>query len=126
MPRFTCRFSQVILYVKDMAAEVHFYRDRLGLPISYPQGKSDYSKEMWVEFDTGDGCSLALHGGIADPPGIEHEVVFTVDNIMTAWLELEEAEVDIGQVRLLETNEPFATGRDPEGHRFSIRELRKE
>ncbi|MCB2214021.1 VOC family protein [bacterium] len=125
MPRFTCRFSQVILYVNDMAAEVRFYRDRLGLPIRYPKGKTDYSKEMWVEFDGGD-CSLALHGGVDDPPGIEHEIVFTVDDIMTAWLDLSEADVDIGQVRLLETNEPFATGHDPEGHRFSIRELRKE
>jgi catechol 2,3-dioxygenase-like lactoylglutathione lyase family enzyme len=125
MPRFTCRFSQVILYINDMAAEVHFYRDQLGLSIRYPQGKSDYSKEMWVEFETG-GCILALHGGIVDRPGIEQEIVFTVDDIMTAWLDLTEADVDIGPVRLLETDEPFATGHDPEGHRFSIRELRKE
>ncbi len=125
MSKFNCRFSQVILYVKDMAAEVYFYRDRLGLPIRYPKDKADYSTEMWVEFDTGD-CILALHGGIVDPPGIEHELVFTVDDIMTAWLALEEAGVDIGQVRMLETAEPIATGRDPEGHLFSIRELNKE
>lgn len=125
MPKSTYQLSQVILYVKDMAAEVHFYRDLLGLPIRYPKDKSDYSAEMWVEFETGE-CSLALHGGAADSPGIEHELVFTVDDIMTTWLALEEAEVDVGQVRMLETDEPIATGRDPEGHRFSIREVRKE
>lgn len=52
--------------------------------------------------------------------------IFNVHDIMTAWLEFQEADVHIGQVRMLETDEPIATGRDPEGHRFSIRALRKE
>jgi catechol 2,3-dioxygenase-like lactoylglutathione lyase family enzyme len=124
MPRFSCQLSQVILYVQDMDREVRFYRDTLGIPVHHPQGKTDYSSEMLVEFETGD-CTLVLFRGMTDPPGIEHELVFTVDDIMTAWLELEEADVDIGQVELLETDEPIATGHDPEGHCFSIRELRK-
>ena len=54
--------TQIILYIKDMGAEVHFYHEVLGLPIRYPTGLSDYSREMWVELETGD-CTLALHGG---------------------------------------------------------------
>ncbi len=125
MPKASYRLSQIILYVNDMATEVHFYRDLLGLAVVYPENKTDFSGEMWVELDAG-GFSLALHGGVTDPPGTEHELVFTVEDIMTAWLALEEATVDIGQVRMLETDEPIATGRDPEGHRFSIREIRKD
>jgi catechol 2,3-dioxygenase-like lactoylglutathione lyase family enzyme len=125
MPKPTYRLPQVILYVKDMAAEVHFYRDLLGLAVIYPENTSDYSSEMWVELDAG-GFSLALHGGVDDPPGNDHELVFTVDDLMAAWLDLAKAGDYIGKVRTLETGAPIATGHDPEGHRFSIRELIKE
>ena len=53
---------EVIVYVEDMDAQVRFYRDILGLSISYPKGLIDYSNQMWVTFETG-ACELALHGG---------------------------------------------------------------
>ena len=43
--------SQTILYVQNMANEVHFYRDILGLKIIYPQELENYKEEMWVEFN---------------------------------------------------------------------------
>ena len=125
MPKSSYQLNQVILYIQDMDREVRFYRDLLGLPILYPSGKADYASEMWVEFEAG-GSTLALHGGLSHPVGIDHEFVFFVEDIETAWGELNDANVDIGEIRILETGEPIASGTDPEGHRFSIRATKKE
>lgn len=53
---------EIILYASDMNAQVAFYRDALGLSVSYPAGLDDYSDQFWVTFETG-SCVLALHGG---------------------------------------------------------------
>jgi len=111
---------QVILFVKDMAPEVQFYKDLLGLPIRYPEGVTDFSTEMWVEFDCG-GFSLALHGGAQRLPDDLHEVVFWVEDIVHARDKLVEAGVEIGEIRDLEDGAPIGEGRDPAGHRFAIR-----
>jgi predicted enzyme related to lactoylglutathione lyase len=112
--------SQMILFVGDMAGAVRFYRDVLGLTVSYPQGIADYSKEMWVEFDGG-ACSLALHGGSQEKPGAEHQIVFHVENLEETRSAILEAGFEIDEIRLLEDGAPAAKGVGPEGHRFSIR-----
>jgi hypothetical protein len=61
-----------------MNAQVAFYRDTLGFTVLYPQGTSDFSREMWVTLETGQ-CVLALHGGGKrrfgeDAPKIEYSV----------------------------------------------------
>jgi catechol 2,3-dioxygenase-like lactoylglutathione lyase family enzyme len=112
---------QIILYVSDMNAEVHFYRDVLGLEIVYPQvALEDYSSEMWVEFDAG-GCALALHGGADNPPAGSHEVIFKVEDLEHARQEILTAGIQIAEIRLLEDGAPIAEGVDPDGHRFAIR-----
>jgi catechol 2,3-dioxygenase-like lactoylglutathione lyase family enzyme len=112
---------QIILYVSDMDAEVHFYRDVLGLEIVYPQvALEDYSSEMWVEFDAG-GCALALHGGADNPPAGSHEVIFKVEDLEHARQEILNAGIHIAEIRLLEDGAPIAEGVDPDGHRFAIR-----
>jgi len=37
---------EVILYVQDMNAQVAFYRDRMGLAVTFPQGVTDFSREF--------------------------------------------------------------------------------
>ena len=112
---------QIILYVKDMESEVRFYRDVIGLLVVYPQDLlADFSKEMWVEFDAG-GCSLALHGGVQEPPDDKHEIIFKVENLAQARMEILNAGIQIAEIRLLEDGAPIAEGYDPEGHRFAIR-----
>lgn len=111
---------EVILYVQDMQQSVWFYRDVLGLPIRYPQGLSDYSREMWVEFETGD-CTLALHGGAEHQPASYHEIVFLVSDVAKARQIILDAGIEIGEVRPLEDGAPIAEGTDPAGHRFAIR-----
>jgi len=38
--------TEIILYVTDMAGEVQFYRDILGLSMRYPKGVTDFVAEM--------------------------------------------------------------------------------
>ena len=111
---------QTILYVKDMASEVHFYRDVLGLSVQYPQGLKEYAGEMWVEFKLGEN-SLALHGGAEGAPDSLHEVVFWVEDIDQARRAILDAGVNINEIRTLEDSALIAEGHDPEGHRIAIR-----
>lgn len=120
MPLVDNSLIEIILYVKDMNAEVRFYRDVLGLPLRYPKGLEDYSGEMWVEFSVGNS-TLALHGGAGSEPQDDHEIVFMVDNVAQARDMIKEAGIEMGEVRPLEDGSPISEGRDPDGHRFSIR-----
>jgi len=112
---------QIILYVNDMGAEVHFYHDILGLPIRYPAGLSDYSKEMWVELETGN-CSLAFHGAEGDHPDTLHEIVFEVEDVEAARQLIIAAGIEMMPIHILEDGAPIAEGTDPAGHRFALRE----
>jgi predicted enzyme related to lactoylglutathione lyase len=120
MALVTGSLQQIILYVQDMTSEVQFYRDVLGLTISYPKNITDYSLEMWVTFETG-GCTLALHGGVTEPPSEQHEIVFSVEDINKAQEIISAAGIEIGSIRTLEDGALIAQGRDPAGHRFAIR-----
>ena len=111
---------EIILYVQDMNNVVRFYRDVLGLSLKYPQGLEDYSDEMWVEFDMGE-TTLALHGGADETPDTQHELVFWVDNVARAREMIIAAGTKMAEIRALEDGSPVAEGRDPAGHRFSIR-----
>lgn len=112
--------SQVILYVRDMVKEVWFYRDVLGLAIHYPQGLTNYSDEMWVEFALGENA-LALHGGAKSEPDDSHEIVFWVEDINTAWKKVLSTGIQMGEIRSLEDGALIVEGLDPDGHRFAIR-----
>ncbi len=112
---------QIILYVKNMAEEVRFYRDVLGLSIRYPQDLADYSNQMWVELEVGD-ATLALHGGADENPQDDHEIVFTVEDIVEAREQIIEAGINMREIRSLEDGAPISEGKDPDGHRFAIRE----
>ena len=111
---------EVILYVRDMGAQVSFYRDRLGLKVKEPQGVQDFTDVYWVEFDTG-ACTLVLHGGGearlgADAP----KVVFRVADIEAARSALVEKGVSLGKVRSPAPGVWVCDGTDPEGNKFSI------
>lgn len=120
MALITKPLMQIILYVKDMGSEVHFYHDVLGLPIRYPAGLADYASQMWVELETGD-CTLALHGGEHVKPDTKHEIVFEVEDVETARQAIVAAGIEMMPTRILEDGAPIAEGIDPAGHRFAIR-----
>lgn len=120
MPLVDNTVIEIILYVRNMNAEVLFYRDVLRLPLRYPKGLKDYSDEMWVEFSVGNS-TLALHSGAGSEPRDDHEIVFMVDNVAQARERIIEAGTEMGEIRPLEDGSPISEGKDPDGHRFSIR-----
>lgn len=112
--------SEIILYVENMAAQVGFYRDVLGLEVSYPADLDSYEDQHWVTFDTG-ACTLALHGGGDQEQGKDApKYVFDVDDVATTRSELLEHGVTVGEVRNPAPDVEVADARDPEGNVFSI------
>lgn len=112
--------AEVILYVQEMGAMVHFYRDKLGLRVLEPADLEEYSEESWVVFDTG-AAKLALHDGGKRRLGEDTpQIVFAVADIEAA------RQVLIG--RGVEVDEPFEAApgvtvchlRDPEGHPIAL------
>jgi predicted enzyme related to lactoylglutathione lyase len=112
--------SEVILYVKDMQAQVEFYQNTFGLRVSYPQGVADYSRARWVTFDTG-GCTLALHsGGQGHAKPDAPKIVFSVENLFDSRQELIQAGIEMSDIRSKVQGIYMSDGVDPEGHSFSI------
>ena len=117
---FLRELSEVILYVEDMAGQVRFYRDTLGLRVSYPPDVADFGGEYWVTFATG-ACTLALHRGGAKRFGEDApKVVFRVDDVAAARTALELRGVKMDAVRSPSKGVLVSDGVDPEGNRFSI------
>jgi predicted enzyme related to lactoylglutathione lyase len=111
---------EVILYVRDMAGQVSFYRDQLGLRVRQPQNAADYSQAFWVELDTG-ACTLVLHGGGQRRLGQDTpKVVFRVGDIHAAREELAGRGVALGPARSPAPGVWVCDGKDPEGNPFSI------
>jgi catechol 2,3-dioxygenase-like lactoylglutathione lyase family enzyme len=111
---------EVILYVRDMKAQVSFYRDVLGIPVKEPTGDEDLSELKWVELDTG-SCTLALHGGGEGRLGKDApKVVFRVYDVAASRASLLQDGVKMGDVRSPGPGIQVCDGWDPEGNRFSI------
>ncbi len=112
---------EVIVHVQDMNLQVAFYRDKLGLRVSYPTGKEDYSKEGWVTLETG-RCVLALHDGgrsrLGESPS--HRIVFRAEDIHAARNQLLRKGVHAGEIRSPAPEVQVFEARDPEGNVFSI------
>lgn len=112
--------SEIIVYVEDMHAQVSFYRDVVGLQVSYPTGLDSYADQHWVTFDTGE-CTLALHGGGSQEQGKDApKFVFDVDDVEAVRDELIERGVSVGEVRSPAPGVAVADARDPEGNAFSV------
>ncbi len=116
---------EVIVHVQDMNSQVAFYRDKLGLRVSYPTGREDYSKEGWVTLETG-RCVLALHGGgrarLGESPS--HRIVFRTEDINAARNQLLRKGVQAGEIRSPAPEVQVFDARDPEGNVFSIESRR--
>ncbi len=111
---------KVILYVRDMELQVHFYRDQLGLAVKNPQNVRDFSREYWVELDTGP-CTLVLHGGGQGRIGKDSpKVAFGVGNIQAVRDQLLRSGVPLGEIRSPAPGVYVCDGVDPEGNNFSI------
>jgi catechol 2,3-dioxygenase-like lactoylglutathione lyase family enzyme len=111
---------EVILYVEDMAAQVSFYRDALGLEVKAPEDDRQLPGAQWVELETG-ACTLALHAGGRRRLGDDApKIVFRVADVPGACQELLRQGVPMGGVRSPAAGVQVSDGVDPEGNRFSI------
>ncbi len=111
---------EVILYVQNMAAQVAFYHDILGLPILYPAEVDDFRNEYWVLLETG-ACKLALHGVGQGKLGADSpKIVFGVADIHAARATLTARGVALGDVRSAAPGIWVCDGLDSEGNPFSI------
>jgi catechol 2,3-dioxygenase-like lactoylglutathione lyase family enzyme len=112
---------QAILYVQDMDAQVHFYRDVMGLTLRFPQDLASYASEFWVEFETGQ-CTLALHAGGKGRLGEDApRFSFEVENMESTRALLLQRGVTLGEVRSPAPGILVCDARDPEGNGFAIR-----
>jgi predicted enzyme related to lactoylglutathione lyase len=112
---------EVILHIMNMGAMVSFYRDKLGLKLSYPTTVQDFAKENWVTFNTG-ACIFVLHGGGRVRTGEQpsHRITFQVANVKAAREYFVNRGVQLGEVRSPAPGVWVADGRDPEGNVYAL------
>ncbi len=112
---------EVIMHVVDMDAMVSFYRDKLGLKLSYPTNAQNFSKENWVTFDTG-SCIFVLHSGgrvrMGEQPS--HRVTFQVKDVRIAREHFVKLGVQLGEVRSPAPGVSVVDGKDPEGNVYAL------
>lgn len=114
------QLHEVILYVEDMDKQLRFYRDVIGLKVTFPSDLALINEVHWVTFQTG-ACSLALHSGGENAFGNDSpRFVFKVDDIEKRCRELIGKNVIVGQVRSPARNIHVLDVTDPEGNRFSF------
>ena len=114
---------EVIMHVENMNVEVSFYRDKLGLGLTYPRDKVDFEKENWVTFDTG-SCIFVLHSGgrIRTGESPSHRIVFRVRDIHATRNELVGRGLTLSEVRSPAPKVWVVDGRDPEGNVIALEE----
>lgn len=114
------RLGEVILYVDDMASQVRFYRDVVGIAVDGPTD-ADYSTEHWVTFKTGP-CKLALHAGGRPEPRNCHPIkfVFMVEDLEGTRQRLARQGVTFSEVRNPAPGVLVCDTMDPEGNVFSL------
>lgn len=114
---------QVILYVADMNRAVQFYRSMLGLTVAQPASRESYAGEQWVLLETG-GAQLALHIGGAGELGADAPmVVFKVTEVEPLRNKLLAYGVPMEDAFSPAPGITIANGRDPDGNRFTIKQL---
>jgi len=103
----------------DMGGQVEFYTKILGLKIGYPL-KDDYSRESWVQFNTGE-CSLCLHSGGNGKIGQDApRFTFEVQDINKAKVDLEKNGVKVSEIREAAPGKYVFNFKDPEGNDIAV------
>jgi catechol 2,3-dioxygenase-like lactoylglutathione lyase family enzyme len=110
---------EVILYVRDMDAQVRFYQNVLGQAVSWPAGLADYSGEHWVAFGSG-AVKFALHSGGEAPLGTPPRFGFSTEHIAEAREHLLKHGVPVSEVRSPAPGVQVVDCQDPEGNGFFI------
>ena len=111
---------EVIVYCMDMQAQVEFYRDTLGMKVTWPENVEDFSKEHWVVFATEGGAALALHGGGVDTAGTPARFGFLVPDAKASLTALREKGVRCNDIRDVAEGIFVVDCWDPESNPFFL------
>ena len=104
---------EVVVYVRDMARAVAFYREALGLEV---ETESPY----WTTFRTG-ACTLALHATKSREPGTgEPDPTFLVADADAERARLLAVGTDASEIREPAPGIRVFDVRDPDGNRISL------
>ena len=113
---------QVILLAWDVQRLAEFYRDVVGLKVSYPGPDANLEDENWVAFDAG-SATLAIHGG-GDIRGSGSVLLsLKVDDLDFTYWDLKKRGVDIQKPRVVSEGTRSAKARDPEGTTISFEQV---
>ena len=113
---------QVILMAWDVQKMAEFYRDVVGLIVTYPAPDASLEDENWIELDAG-SVKLAIHGG-GDIRGSGSLLLsIKVDDLDFTYWDLKKRGVDIQKPRQVWEGVKSAKARDPEGNTISFEQV---
>lgn len=113
---------QVIIVARDVEKVAAFYRDVIGMEVTYPAPDADLSKENWVEL-TGGPCRLAIHGGGEIKSSGAAILSFRVDDLDFTYWDLKKRGLDIEEPRKVSADVRASHVHDPEGNRVSLEQV---
>lgn len=116
MPIPTPRRANTILYCRDWAATVEFYRDRLGLPVTFI---NDWFIEFQVSGDAYLSIADATRASIAAVEGKGITLAWQVDPLDEVWYALQKEGIVVTPIRRRWSARAFYC-HDPEGHRLEF------
>lgn len=102
-----------------MADSVHFYRNILGLQVTYPDDQV-LDDQFWVTLEAA-GTSIALHSGrsqtlAGEPPAIS----FSVENLLETHQSLNKKGANLSPIENPHPGVHLCTTKDPDGHSITI------
>ena len=109
--------TNMILYCRNWAATVRFYRDGLGLPVLF-------SNEWFVEFQLTDSSRLSIadenHASIKSCENTGITIGLQTRNIDAVWTHSEKMRLSPSAIREHPWNARTFYLFDPEGHRIEV------
>jgi len=121
--RFALELNHAMVYSRDIAASLKFYRDRLGLKLIEQMNYRNVTVYARLRALRGTG-TLALHAvepGKSLPPGDGVRLYFEVKNLDSSCAKLQEEGVTFSKLpKLMPWGWKHAYLDDPDGHEVSL------
>lgn len=111
---------EVVIFARNVQAQVEFYRDVIGLPVKFPPGCDSYYQEPRVTLDAGP-CLLSIYDGGTRRIGEGMpRIIFAVNDIHAIRERMLSIGLNIGPVRQVDPDTLQCDGFDPEGNPLSL------
>lgn len=117
MPLLSPRTANTILYCKAWEETVAFYRDRLGLPVTF-------TSSWFVEFEVTPGARLSIaderRASVKSSGGAGITLTFEVEDARAVWETFRQAGLEPGPLKRHAWGAWVFYLRDPEGTRLEV------